>query len=65
MNLFDTTVLDLVAETGVSNNQLTSTLTTIQLNNTEIICNSSSTENCNVKISGIMKVVMQIILYLL
>ena len=42
--------------TDFSNNQLTSTLlfmTTIGFNNTEIMCTGSSTENCNVKISGI------------
>ena len=42
--------------TDFSNNQLTSTLlfmTTIGFNNTEIMCTGSSTESCNVKISGI------------
>ena len=63
---FDTNVSDIVDETlftavvtNFSNNQLTSKLlfmTTIQFNNTEIMCTSiGSTENCNVKISGIME----------
>ena len=62
---FDTNVSVIVDETlftavtNFSNNQLTSTLlfmTTIQFNNIEIMCTGiSSTENCNVKISGIME----------
>ena len=62
----ETNVSDIVYETlftavvtNFSNNQLTSKLlfmTTIQFNNTEIMCTSiGSTENCNVKISGIME----------
>ena len=42
--------------TNHSNNQLTSTLsfmTTIQLNNEEIMCISGGTASCNIKISGI------------
>ena len=62
---FDTNETEIVDETlftavltNFSNNQLTSTLlfmTAIQFNNTEIMCTGSSTENCNVKISGIME----------
>ena len=63
---FDTNETEIVNETlftavltNFSNNQLTSTLlfmTAIQFNNTEIMCTTiGSTENCNIKISGIME----------
>ena len=56
--------------TGFSNNQITSTLsfmTTIPLNNAQIRCRGGSTENCGVKISGIIEelLLFKVILYII
>ena len=54
-NVTDPTNTFTAVVTDFSNNQLTSTLsfmTTIQLNNEEIMCISGGTASCNIKISG-------------